>query len=233
MIGGVSWESTALYYKLINEAFRNHFGDLTSAKLIISSLNYQEMIDYKSNNEWNKMGEVLVNTANGLEKAGANYIVICCNTLHKIAPFIIDNIKLPFIHIADAAGLALKEAKIKKVGFLGTQFTMEDGFYSDILSNKFQIEVLIPEKEIRFQIDNIIFKELCVGKVLPKSKQLLLQVIHSLMGQGAQAILLACTELGIMIQQGESELPIFDTTLLHAKEIVSAAIKNTKGVGPE
>lgn len=224
MIGGVSWESTALYYQLINELVRHELGGLNSAKLLISSLNYQELVDYKNNNDWAALAAILAQTAKTLEQAGAESIVLCCNTLHKVADAITSSIAIPFLHIIDAAGFALSQANVSKVGLLGTQFTMEDGFYHKHLMNQFNIEVMTPALEAMRKIDAIIYQELCVGKVLEQSKKLLQQTIQTMTQQGAQAILLGCTELGLIIQPADCQLPLFDTTNLHAKAIVSFAL---------
>ncbi|MDP3705231.1 MAG: amino acid racemase [Legionellaceae bacterium] len=226
MIGGVSWESTVLYYKLINESVRHQLGGLTSAKLMINSLNYQEIVNLENDNDWEKVTTILSHSAQVLEQSGADFIVLCCNTLHKVASKIALSTSIPFVHIADAAGFALNQAKITKVGLLGTQFTMEDGFYGDHLMHKFNVDVIVPDLEMRKKIDDIIYKELCVGKIFDESKDILLQAIHALTQQGASAILLGCTELGILIQPEDFHLPIFDTTKLHAEKIVSIALSD-------
>ena len=230
MIGGVSWESTALYYQLINELVRHELGGLNSAKLLISSLNYQELVDYKNNNDWAALAAILAQTAKKLEQAGAESIVLCCNTLHKVADAITSSIAIPFLHIIDAAGFALSQANVSKVGLLGTQFTMEDGFYHKHLMNQFNIEVMTPALEAMRKIDAIIYQELCVGKVLEQSKKLLQQTIQTMTQQGAQAILLGCTELGLIIQPADCQLPLFDTTNLHAKAIVSFALSGKPSI---
>ena len=230
MIGGVSWESTALYYQLINELVRHELGGLNSAKLLISSLNYQELVDYKNNNDWAALAAILAQTAKKLEQAGAESIVLCCNTLHKVADAITSSIAIPFLHIIDAAGFALSQANVSKVGLLGTQLTMEDGFYHKHLMNQFNIEVMTPALEAMRKIDAIIYQELCVGKVLEQSKKLLQQTIQTMTQQGAQAILLGCTELGLIIQPADCQLPLFDTTNLHAKAIVSFALSGKPSI---
>ncbi len=219
MIGGVSWESTALYYQVINESVRHQLGGLNSARLLISSMNYQELVDYKNQNNWDQIASILSKAAHNLEKAGVDAIALCCNTLHKVASIIEDRISIPFIHIADAAGTSLSQNEITTVGLLGTRFTMEDVFYSDYLTKKYAIKTTIPTSTMRGVIDNIIYKELCVGKCLKESKTTLLEAIELLEEQGAQAILLACTELGLLIQPDDYHLPIFDTTYVHAKKI--------------
>ena len=219
MIGGVSWESTSLYYQLINESVRHQLGGLNSAKLLINNMNYQELVDYKNQNNWEQIASILSETASSLEKAGVDAVVLCCNTLHKVASIIENRISIPFIHIADAAGESLYQNKITTVGLLGTRFTMEDVFYSDYLIRKYAIKTTTPTLTMRGVIDDIIYKELCVGKCLDKSKTTLLEAIELLEKQGAQAILLACTELGLLIQPEDYHLPIFDTTYVHAKKI--------------
>lgn len=224
MIGGVSWESTALYYKLINESVRHKLGGLNSARLLINSMNYQELVDYKNQNNWDQISSILSETAHKLEKAGVDAVVLCCNTLHKIASIIEVRISIPFIHIADAAGESLSKNKITTVGLLGTRFTMEDVFYTDYLAKKYLIKTTIPTATMRGVIDDIIYKELCVGKCLNKSKATLLEAIELLEKQGAQAILLACTELGLLIKPEDYHLPIFDTTYAHVNKIAEFAL---------
>ena len=164
LIGGVSWESTALYYQLINESVRHQLGGLNSARLLINSMNYQELVDYKNQNNWDQIASILSETAYSLEKAGVDAVVLCCNTLHKVAPIIEDRISIPFLHIADAAGESLFQNNITTVGLLGTRFTMDDVFYSDYLARKYAIKTTIPAINTRDVIDDIIYKELCVGK---------------------------------------------------------------------
>lgn len=223
MIGGVSWESTAVYYKLINEAIRDKLGGLTSAQLLIHSLNYQEIVEYENQDKWDHVSAILCSVSRQLEQSGADFVMLCCNTLHKVAPDIEQCISVPFIHIADAAGHRLKKNKIKKIGLLGTKFTMEDGFYSARLKEKFQIDVILPEVASRDIIDSIIYNELCVGIFSERSKIILLQVIDRLVQLGAECVLLSCTELGMLIKSDDCASPIFDTTVLHA-ELASSLV---------
>ena len=208
MIGGVSWESTAVYYKLINEAIRDKLGGLTSAQLLIHSLNYQEIVDYENQDKWNQVSIILCGVSQQLEQSGADFVMLCCNTLHKVAPDIEKCLSVPFLHIADAAGHRLKKNKINKIGLLGTKFTMEDGFYSTRLKEKFQIDVILPEAGSRNIIDSIIYNELCVGIFSEQSKQTLLQVIDKLVQLGAECVLLSCTELGMLIKSDDCSSPI-------------------------
>ena len=225
MIGGVSWESTALYYKLMNQAVREKLGGLNSAKIILYSLNYEPIVDLERQGKWDKIGDELADVAKTLQDGGADFIILCCNTLHKVTPSIEQAVTIPFLHIADAAGNILAAKRIQKVGLLGTQFTMEDGFYSSRLESKFGIEIVLPTEVDRKQLDSIIYDELCQGKILPKSKEILIQMIQDLTNNGAEAILLACTELGMLIDESEVNIPLYDTTLLHVNEAISWSMK--------
>lgn len=220
MIGGVSWESTVLYYKLINESTREHFGGLNSAKILLHSLNYDPIVKLERQGRWSEVGQELAHAARILQKGGADFVVLCCNTLHKMTPSIEEAISIPFLHIADPAGVVLKDSRVQKVGLLGTQFTMEDGFYAHRLSSKFGLEVITPHAGDRKVLDDIIYDELCQGKVLVDSKQKLIQIIQTLNAQGTEAILLGCTELGMLVNSEDIDTPLYDTTLLHANEAV-------------
>ena len=224
MIGGVSWESTAVYYKLINEAIRDKLGGLTSAQLLIHSLNYQEIVDYENQDKWDQVSAILCGVSKQLEESGVDFVMLCCNTLHKVAPDIEQSISVPFLHIADAAGHRLKKDKMKKIGLLGTKFTMEDGFYSARLKEKFQIEVILPEAASRNIIDSIIYNELCVGVFSEQSKIILLQAIDKLVQLGVECVLLSCTELGMLIKSDDCSFPVFDTTVLHAELAASLVL---------
>lgn len=224
IIGGVSWESTVLYYQLINQDVREKLGGLNSAKLIINSLNYAPVVQLERESNWNAVTEILITAAQTIEKAGADFLLLCCNTLHKVAPTIEKSISIPFLHIADGAGERFQKSGIKKIGLLGTQFTMEEGFYSDRLMNKFGLQVITPSLTERETIDKIIYNELCVGIINPGSKALLKNTIHSMIQSGAEGILLACTELGILIKPEDVPITMLDTTILHAKTAVSLAL---------
>jgi aspartate racemase len=225
MIGGVSWESTLLYYKLINQSVHKQFGGLHSAKMVIDSLNYDPIVKLERQGKWDEVGEQLSFVAKTLQDAGADFVMLCCNTLHKMTSSIEKSIKIPFLHIADAAGTVLLDKNIRKIGLLGTQFTMEDGFYSLRLESKFGLEVIVPHQASRIKLDSIIYDELCQGKMLPASKKALIQMIDDLHKDGAEAVLLGCTELGMLVSQDDVSVPIYDTTLLHAQEAVRYSLK--------
>jgi aspartate racemase len=224
MIGGVSWESTVLYYQLINQAVRDQLGGLNSAKIIINSLNYAPIVQLERESNWSAVTDIIVNAAQTLEIAGADFILLCCNTLHKVAPAIEQAISIPFLHIADGAGAQFQKARFTKIGLLGTQFTMEEGFYAQRLEEKFNLQIITPALPERAAIDDIIYNELCVGIVNPAAKQLLMSAMQSMIDQGAQGILLGCTELGIIIKPEDVSVMVLDTTVLHAEAAVSLVL---------
>lgn len=224
IIGGTSWESTALYYKLINQTVRDQLGNLNSAKILLYSINYDPIIKLEHEGNWSEIGKQLSLIAKKLQKGGASFVILCCNTLHKVTAEIEEAIEIPFFHIADAAGVSLIKNRVQKVGLLGTQFTMEDGFYTKRLQEKFGLEVIIPDLANRIRTDQIIYHELCQGKVFPGSKKEILTIIQDLHKNGAEAILLGCTELGMLISSEDAPLPIYDTTLLHAQQAALMSI---------
>jgi aspartate racemase len=224
IIGGTSWESTLLYYKLINEAVRDRLGNLNSAKILLHSVNYEPIVKLEQEGEWAEIGKQLGSIAKSLQDAGADLLILCCNTLHKVTPSIEAAIKIPFLHIADASGKELFRNKIDKIGLLGTKFTMEDGFYASRLENKFGLEVVVPHLSDRNLVDRIIYQELCQGKVLPESKKDMIRIIHALQHDGAEAVLLGCTELGMILKSEDAKIPVYDTTLMHAQEAVNMSL---------
>lgn len=224
LIGGMSWESTVTYYQIINETIKQKLGGLHSAKILLYSVNFAEIEHLQSIGAWHKSAEILANIAQCLEKAGADFIVICTNTMHKVVPFIKQKISIPLLHIAEATAEALKEQNIHKIGLLGTQYTLTQNFYKDILTEK-GIEVVIPNKVDIFYTNNIIYEELCRGIILPSSKEIYLNVIAKLQQNGVEAIVLGCTEIGLLIKQEDVSLPIFDTTLIHARKAAILSIE--------
>ena len=224
IIGGASWESTALYYKLINQSVRERLGGLNSAKILLYSVNYDPIVRLENEGRWHEVGNQLAIAAKSLQDAGADFLILCCNTLHKATPAIEGAIQIPFLHIADAAGSVLSKSHIQTIGLLGTQFTMEDGFYASRLEDKFGLHVITPKLLDRQMIDQIIYNELCQGKVRPESKEELVRIIETLRNNGAEAILLGCTELGMLISSEDATIPVHDTTLLHATEAVHMSI---------
>ena len=223
LIGGMSWESTVPYYQIINEEVKQKLGGLHSAKIILYSVEFDEIEKCQSSGNWEKSGEILGHAAQGLEAAGADFILICTNTMHKVAPQIASMIHVPIIHIADATADALQEKHIGKVGLLGTKYTMTQDFYKQKLIDR-GIEVVIPDEDDIETVNEIIFHELCVGKILDKSRVRFQEVIKRLQEKGAEGVILGCTEIGLLIHQPDSALPVFDTTLIHAKKAAEMAL---------
>ncbi|WJG08001.1 aspartate/glutamate racemase family protein [Aliiglaciecola sp. LCG003] len=224
LIGGMSWQSTLNYYREINLAVEAELGGLHSAKIILHSVDFAQIEALQRSDNWTELGDILLNTALGLQSAGAQCIVICTNTMHKVADTIQQGCSLPLLHIADATGKELIGDNIKKVGLLGTRFTMEQDFYTSRLVEHFGIEVLTPNAIQRNTVHRIIYDELCIGKIRDESRTQYLAIIDDLVKQGAQAVILGCTEIGLLVNQQDTEVPLYDTTLIHAKAAVEFAV---------
>ncbi|WKA58043.1 aspartate/glutamate racemase family protein [Planococcus shenhongbingii] len=223
MIGGMSWESSAEYYRLINEEVRNRLGGLHSAKSILFSVDFEEVERWQATGDWEKAGNLLGQAAAALEKAGADFIVICTNTMHKVISDIEENISIPVLHIGEATARRIHDRQIRKVGLLGTTYTMEMDFYKSRLTSN-GVEVLIPEEKEREEINRIIFEELCMGKAVPSSREFFQETIQKLASKGAEGIVLGCTEIGLLIQEKHAAIPLFDTTAIHAQAAVEQAL---------
>lgn len=221
LLGGMSWESTIPYYRLINEGIKERLGGLHSAKIVLHSVDFHEIEACQSKGEWDLAGDMLAQAALGLQKAGAEGIVLCTNTMHKVAHHIESRCGLPFLHIADATGRAITAQNVQRVALLGTRYTMEQDFYRGRLNAEFGIESLIPEEPQRLRINQIIFEELCLGKITKESKRYYQQVIEKLQGQGAQGVIFGCTEIGLLLNQQDCPLPVFDTAAIHAADAVN------------
>lgn len=225
LIGGMSWESSAEYYRIINEEIKNRLGGLHSAKCLLFSVDFEEIERFQVEGKWEEAGKLLGDVAHSLEKAGADFIVICTNTMHKVINYIEEKINIPIIHIADATAERIKKSNLKKVGLLGTKYTMEQDFYkSRIESNG--IKVLVPNNTEREIVNKIIFEELCLGKIQQSSRDYYKTVIKNLIDNGAEGIILGCTEIGLLVKLEDSEVPLFDTTLIHAIESVNTALES-------
>lgn len=216
LIGGMSWESTVPYYRHINEAVKARLGGLHSARLVLYSVDFQEIEHLQKTGDWARAGDILADAARALAAAGAQCIVLCTNTMHKVAPAIEAAVPLPLLHIADPTAAAIKRAELSRVGLLGTRFTMEQSFYRDRLSQQHGLAVLVPQAEDRALVHRVIFEELCLGKVLPASRLHYQRVMADLVAQGAQGIILGCTEISLLVTQADCSVPLFDTTHLHA-----------------
>ncbi|MEN8199719.1 MAG: aspartate/glutamate racemase family protein [Thermodesulfobacteriota bacterium] len=225
LIGGMSWESTTLYYQLLNRGIQERLGGLHSAKIIMESVDFHEIETLMRTGQWDKIGEGLAEAARRLERGGADFVLLCTNTIHKVAPRIEAALTVPFLHLIDATGRGIVNQGIERVGLLGTSFTMEEEFYRSRLEQEHNLTVLIPGQEDRDLVNRIIFRELCLGKVRDQSATEYLRIIRELEADGAQGIILGCTEIGMLIRQEQSSVPFFDTTHIH----VAAAIEEMLG----
>ena len=217
LIGGMSWESTVPYYQQINQTVKAHLGGLHSAKLILYSVDFAQVAHLQASGQWAAAGELLADVAIKLELAGADALVLCTNTMHKVADAITAAVHIPLLHIADPTALAIQQAGLKKVGLLGTRFTMEQDFYRSRLEHTHGLTVLTPPQADRDLVHQIIYEELCLGQVRDASRLAYLRVMEDLQDQGAQAIVLGCTEISLLVQPHHCDLPLFDTTALHAR----------------
>ena len=220
LIGGMSWESTMEYYKIINELVKQKLGSWNSAKLLLYSVNFEQIYTLQQQNKWNEIAEIFIKISKKLEEAGCSAILICSNTAHKIAHKIMSEIDIPLIHVVDETAKAIKISKINTVGLLGTKFTMEGEFYVKMLEGKYGLQVIVPDYEQRGYIDNAIFNEFAQGTFLDTTKAKFLEIVTSLNKRGAQGIILGCTEIPLLIHQNDVELPLFDTLNIHLKAAV-------------
>ncbi len=225
LIGGMTWVSSIEYYRIINETVKEKLGGLHSAKSIMYSVDFAIMEDLMNKGNWKGIAQILTDIAINLEKAGADLILICTNTMHKLAEEIEEKIKIPLIHIADAAAEKVKEKGLKKIGLLGTKFTMEQDFYKGRMNQKYGLEVLVPEAEDRIKINDVIFKELGLEIIKESSKKVYLEIIQKLINKGVEGIVLGCTEIPLLIKQEDVSIPVFNTTEIHAKKAVDIALK--------
>jgi aspartate racemase len=222
----MSWQSTIPYYRQINEAITERLGGLHSAKIILYSVDFHDVERLQHAGDWERAGELIAAAARSLELAGADFLVLCTNTVHKISPAIEAAVRIPLFHIADPTALAIKDAGYSKVGLLGTRFTMEQDFYRDRLRERHGLQVLIPARADRELVHRIIYEELCLGKVLPDSRVQYRRVMADLAAQGAQAIILGCTEIALLVDQRDSTVPLFDTTGIHARKAAELALSD-------
>lgn len=226
LLGGLSCESTVEYYKIINSEVRKALGGCASAELTIESFNFAEIEAMQFRGEWKELGQKLGKAAQNLEKSGAEYVVICTNLMHKVAPAVQESISVPLIHMVDSVAAEIQKYGMKKVGLLGTIFTMEEDFYSEKLLNDYGIETIIPGKDDRNEVSRVIYEELCCGIVTEESKQKYLEIIDRMKAQGAQGVILGCTEIPLMIQN--ASIPVFNTTQIHAMSVVEKIFEQKK-----
>lgn len=226
LLGGMSWESTQSYYRALNEGIKAGLGGLHSAKIALYSVDFAEIETLQHQGEWDKTADILGNAALSVQHAGADFLLICTNTMHKVAPQIQARIDIPVLHIADATANVLIADGIPRVGLLGTRFTMEQDFYKARLQAQ-GIEVLIPNEDDRTTIHDVIYSELCLGVINNTSKQRFLDIVSRLAASGAQAIILGCTEIALLIQQQDTDVPLYDTTAIHARQAIAVALNKT------
>jgi aspartate racemase len=220
----MSWESTVPYYRQINETIKNRLGGLHSAKLILYSVDFHEIEKLQREGDWEAAGLVLANAARSLESAGAVFLVLCTNTMHKVAHYIEAAVAVPLLHIADPTAAEIKQAGHSVVGLLGTRFTMEQGFYRERLREQHGLEVIVPGNQDREIIHRIIYEELCLGIVKPESRAEYQRIMRTLVSQGAEAIILGCTEISLLVSQQDVDVPLFDTTVIHARAAAEEAL---------
>ena len=223
LLGGMSWESTVTYYQIVNEVTKRELGGLHSAKVLLYSVDFSEIEKCQAEGDWAKSADILSEAAKSLEKAGADFIIICTNTMHKVAPQIQSRIGIPIIHIAESTADVLKQRNIQKVALLGTKYTMTQDFYKDKLAEA-GISVLIPDDASIEIVNDIIYNELCLGIISPQSKKKYIAIIEKLAQRGAQGVILGCTEIGLLVQQKDTSLPVFDTTQIHAEKAALLAL---------
>jgi aspartate racemase len=225
LLGGMSWESTIPYYRQINQHIKQQLGGLHSAKIILYSVDFADIEALQRSGDWDRAGELLAEAAVKLQAAGADCLVLCTNTMHKVAAVIETAVTIPLLHIADATAEAILQAGLSKVALLGTRFTMEQDFYKKRLTESYGLEVLVPDEESRALVHQVIYQELCLGVVRPDSRLQYQQIMAGLVTQGAEAIILGCTEIALLVSAEDCAVPLFDTTFLHAKKAADFALE--------
>ena len=225
LIGGMSWESTVLYYQEINESIKEHLGGLHSAKILLYSVDFYEIERLQRSGDWDAAGKILADVARSLQAAGADFLLVCANTMYRVAPAIELAVQIPLVHIVDPTAEQIKKAGFSTVGLLGTSFTMEQAFYKDRLHKPWGLQVLVPRSEDRAIVHRIIYDELCLGKVLPPSRAEYRRIIAELVARGAEAIILGCTEISMLIDQTDAVVPLFDTAVIHARKAAELALE--------
>jgi aspartate racemase len=226
LIGGMSWESTMEYYRIINEAVRERLGGLHSAKIVMYSVDFEEIEQLQYEGRWDEATNLMIDAAKRVERGGADFVLICTNTMHRMADDVARNASIPLLHIADATAERVVSSGLARVGLLGTKFTMEQDFYKGRLVEKYGLEVLIPNELDRQIVHNIIYRELCLGEIKNSSREQLKAIIKRLDDNGAQGVILGCTELPLLIKQGDCPIPLFDTAAIHAEAAVEYALRD-------
>jgi len=226
LIGGMSWESTAEYYRIINEAVKEILGELHSAKIVMYSFDFEDIGELQRKRKWDEATNLMIDAAKRVERGGADFVLICTNTMHKMANDVAANINIPLLHIVDVTAERIISFCFKKLGLLGSTFTMEENFYKGRLKENYELDVVIPNEADRQVVHNVIFKELCLRKIKDSSREQLKIIMKSLVNNGAQGIILGCTELPLLIKQEDCPVPLFDATAIHAKAAVEYALRD-------
>lgn len=224
LIGGMSWESSLEYYRILNKTTKAKLGGLHSAKCILYSVDFAEVEALQHQGKWEEAAQLMIAAGQSLERAGADFIVLCTNTMHKLASEIQANTQIPFLHIADATAQRIQAAGLKKIGLLGTRFTMEHDFYKGRLIDKYRLDVITPDGEDREMVHRVIYDELCLGVVKQESREQYIKTMEKLVQAGAEGIILGCTEIELLIHDGDSQVPLFPTTKIHAIAAVEYAL---------
>jgi aspartate racemase len=224
MIGGMSWESTLEYYRLINQRVKAQLGGFHSAKCLMVSVDFHEIEMLQKENDWEGAARMMIDAARNVENGGADFLIICTNTMHKVADAVAGRIRIPLLHIADPTAQAVKACGIEKIALLGTRFTMEEAFYKDRLVKDHGLEVMLPSDAEMDVIHQVIYQELCLGVIQPNSRDRYLEIVDELIQKGAEGVILGCTEIGLLIKDGDSRVPFFDTTAIHAQAAVAYAL---------
>jgi len=224
LLGGMSWESTVSYYQVLNRQIGKSLGGLHSARILMLSVDFQEIEVLQHQGNWEELGRILAREAKVLEDAGADFLVLCTNTMHLVAPAMEEAVSIPLLHIADATAHRIKQAGVERVGLLGTRFTMEEPFYRGRLEEKHGLEVLTPSPEDREEVHRVIYQELVLGKILPESRRTYQDIVGKLQEEGAQGVILGCTEIGLLLKASDTDLPLFDTALIHAEMAAEYAL---------
>ena len=226
LIGGMSWESTQFYYRQINESVRQRLGGLHSAKILLNSVDFAPIEKLQHAGDWGATAEILSEAAKSLESGGADFFLICTNTMHKVAQSVAQSVSIPLLHIADTTAEVLKADGVTRVGLLGTAFTMEQDFYKGRLADQHDIKVVVPEPLDREIVHNAIYQELCLGEINPISKQAYLRIINELREQNVDGIILGCTEICMLVNQKDTQIKLYDTTAIHALQAVDQALSH-------
>ena len=225
LIGGMSWESSLEYYRIINECVRDALGGLHSARIVMHSFDFAEIAAAQDAGDWDAAAALIIGAATRLEQAGADVLVICTNTMHKLADQVQKNLTVPLLHIADATAEEIKTRGLRRMGLLGTKFTMEESFYKDRLIEQHGLEVIVPAEEERNVVNHVIYDELCCGEVTQSSKETFRKTMQNLVANGAEGIVLGCTEIGLLVDQEDVQVPVFDTTTIHARAAAAFALR--------